>query len=156
MIQARHLFYGIAMLDRFKGLGWKRWYLIYGLCDETFSINYTAKIPQGIDRGWFMLWVTFFNQCYWVAGATLGGIFGGFLPFDTTGLDFVMTSMFVVIFLEQWLHEKQHYTAGIGILSAIICLRIFGADSFMLPTMILILASLVLGRGFLEKKVQGT
>ncbi|WP_462331932.1 AzlC family ABC transporter permease [Schwartzia sp. (in: firmicutes)] len=156
MIQARHLFYGIAMLDRFKGLGWKRLYLIYGLCDETFSINYTAKIPQGIDRGWFMLWVTFLNQCYWVAGATLGGFFGGFLPFDTKGLDFVMTAMFVVIFLEQWMHEKQHYTAGIGILSAIICLRVFGPDSFMLPTMILILASLVLGRGFLEKKVQGT
>ena len=153
MIQARHLFYGIAMLDRFKGLGWKRWYLIYGLCDESFSINFTARIPEGIDREWFMFWVTLLNQLYWVGGATLGGLLGSLLTFDTRGLDFVMTAMFVVIFLEQLLHERKHYTACIGMLSAVVCLNVFGADSFMVPTMGMILAILVFGRRYLEKTV---
>lgn len=153
MIQARHLFYGIAMLDRFKGLGWKRWYLIYGLCDESFSINFTARIPEGIDRGWFMFWVTLLNQLYWVGGATIGGLLGSLLTFATRGLDFVMTAMFVVIFLEQLLHERKHYTACIGMLSAVVCLNVFGADSFMVPTMGMILAILVFGRRYLEKTV---
>ena len=153
IIQARHLFYGIAMLDRFKGLGWKRWYLIYGLCDESFSINFTARIPEGIDRGWFMFWVTLLNQLYWVGGATIGGLLGSLLTFDTRGLDFVMTAMFVVIFLEQLLHERKHYTACIGMLSAVVCLNVFGADSFMVPTMGMILAILVFGRRYLEKTV---
>ena len=153
MIQARHLFYGIAMLDRFKGLGWKRWYLIYGLCDASFSINFTARIPEGIDRGWFMFWVTLLNQLSWVGGATIGGLLGSLLTFDTRGLDFVMTAMFVVIFLEQLLHERKHYTACIGMLSAVVCLNVFGADSFMVPTMGMILAILVFGRRYLEKTV---
>ena len=79
MIQARHLFYGIAMLDKFKGLGWKKPYLIYGMCDETFSINCSAEIPEGIDRGWFYFFVTLLNQFYWVASATLGGVLGSYL-----------------------------------------------------------------------------
>ena len=153
MIQARHLFHGIAMLDRFKGLGWKRWYLIYGLCDASFSINFTARIPEGIDRGWFMFWVTLLNQLSWVGGATIGGLLGSLLTFDTRGLDFVMTAMFVVIFLEQLLHERKHYTACIGMLSAVVCLNVFGADSFMVPTMGMILAILVFGRRYLEKTV---
>ena len=69
LIQARHLFYGISMLDKFKGTGWKKFFLIFGMCDETFSVNYTAKIPEGVDKGWFMLWVTFLNQFYWVSAA---------------------------------------------------------------------------------------
>lgn len=107
MIQARHLFYGLSMLDKFKGTGWKKPYLIFGMCDETFSINYTAKIPEHVDKGWFMFFVTLLNQIYWVSGATLGGILGSLLSFDTEGLDFVMTAMLVVIFLEQWLKEKS-------------------------------------------------
>ena len=108
LIQARHLFYGISMLGKFKGTGWKKFFLIFGMCDETFSVNYTAKIPKGVDKGWFMLWVTFLNQFYWVSAATTGGLIGSLLKFDTTGISFVMTAMFVVIFLEQWLKEKNH------------------------------------------------
>ena len=151
MVQARHLFYGIAMLDRFKGLGWKRIYLIFGMCDETFSINYSAKIPEGVDRGWFMFFVTLLNQMYWVLGATLGGILGSYLKFDTEGLDFVMTAMFIVIFLDQWLKEKKHYTALIGLLVSVVCLLGFGADSFMIPTMIGVLCFLTLFRKPIEK-----
>lgn len=111
MIQARHLFYGISMLDKYQGTGWKKLYLIFGMCDETFSINYSVKVPEDVDRGWFMFFVTLFNHLYWFSGATLGGILGAVLTFNTEGLDFAMTALFVVIFLEQWLKEKRHYTA---------------------------------------------
>lgn len=151
MIQARHLFYGISMLDKFKGLGWKRFYLIFGLCDETFSINYTADIPKNVDRGWFMFFVTLLNQFYWVAGATLGGLLGSLFTFNTEGLDFVMTAMFVVIFLEQWMKEKKHYTALIGVSASAVCLLLFGADSFLIPTMICILCLLTIFRKPIEK-----
>ncbi len=93
IIQARHLFYGISMLDKFKGTGWKKIYLIFGMCDETFSINYTANIPKDVDRGWFMFFVTLLNQFYWVSASTIGGLVGSLISFDTTGLDFVMTAM---------------------------------------------------------------
>lgn len=107
LIQARHLFYGLSMLDKFKGLGWKKYYLIFGMCDETFSINCSADIPEDVDRGWFYFWVTLLNQFYWSAAATTGGIVGSLLKIDTSGISFVMTAMFVVIFLEQWLKEKE-------------------------------------------------
>ncbi len=152
MIQARHLFYGISMLDKFKGLGKKKFYLIYGMCDETFSINYTAEIPEDVDRGWFYFFVTLLNQIYWVTGATLGGLLGNLIKFDTKGLDFVMTAMFVVIFMEQWLKEKHHISAWIGLISSVICLGIFGSNNFLVPTMICILAMLTVFRKPIEMK----
>lgn len=139
MIQARHLFYGISMLDKFKDMGWKKFYLIYGMCDETFSINCTAEIPRDCDRGWFYFFVTLLNQLYWVGGATLGGLLGNLITFDTKGLDFVMTAMFIVIFLEQWLKEKRHFSEWAGLASSAACLLIFGKDNFMIPAMICIL-----------------
>ena len=150
LIQARHLFYGISMLEKFKGTGWKKFFLIFGMCDETFSVNYTAQIPEGVDKGWFMLWVTFLNQFYWVSAATTGGLIGSLLKFDTTGISFVMTAMFVVIFLEQWLKEKNHISSLMGIAVSVLCLLIFGADSFMLPTMAAIVLLLTLSRKKLE------
>ena len=146
MLQARHLFYGIAMLDKFKGTGWKKVYLLFGMCDESFSINCSAEIPAGIDRGWFMFFVTLFNQIYWVTGATLGGLLGALIPFNTEGLDFAMTAMFVVIFLDQWRKEKVHAASLIGLGASLICLLIFGADNFLLPAMACILALLMLLR----------
>lgn len=151
MIQARHLFYGIAMLEKYKGTGWKKPYLIFGMCDESFSINYSAEIPEDVDKSWCMFFVTLLNQLYWVTGAALGGILGSFIRFNTEGLDFVMTAMFVVIFLDQWLKEKKHYTALIGVLSSVACLLIFGADSFMIPTMLCILCFLTVFRRPIEK-----
>lgn len=150
MINARHLFYGISMLDKYRGSGWKKFYLIFGMCDESFSINYTAKIPEDADQDWFMFWVTLLNQFYWVFGATLGGIFGSLIHFSTEGLDFVMTAMFVVIFLEQWIKEKNHASAVMGIVLSLFCLFVFGADHFMIPAMLVIFASLSLARGRLE------
>jgi 4-azaleucine resistance transporter AzlC len=151
LIQARHLFYGISMLDKFKNMGWKKFYLIFGMCDETFSINYTADIPADVDKGWFMFFVTLLNHLYWVSGATIGGLVGSLITFDTDGISFVMTSMFVVIFMEQWMKEKHHISAYIGLGVAALCLILFGADSFMIPTMVLIVALLAAFRKPMEK-----
>lgn len=152
MVNARHLFYGISMLDRFRGTGIKKIYLIFGMCDESFSINYTAEIPKDVDRGWFMFFVTLFNHFYWVSGAALGGIFGSLIHFNTEGLDFVMVAMFVVIFMEQWLKETNHANSLVGMGISLACLIIFGADQFILPAMLLILCSLTALRPFLEKE----
>lgn len=151
MIGARHLFYSISMLDRFKHTGWKKPFLIYFMCDETFSINYTAKIPDDVDKGWFMLWVSLLDFSYWVTGATLGGIFGNLISFSTKGLDFVMTSMFVVIFVEQWLKDKNHTSALLGIVLSVVSLLIFGPENFVIPSMILMLLALTLLRPRLEQ-----
>lgn len=151
MVNARHLFYGLSMLDKYKNVGWKKWYLVFGMCDESFSINLTARIPEHIDRGWFMFFVTFLNQCYWVLGASLGGLFGSLIPFDAEGLDFVMTALLVVIFLEQWFTEKQHFSSLIGIGCTAGCLILFGSSNFLIPAMLLILAILTLLKNPIEK-----
>lgn len=150
MINARHIFYGISMLDKYRGNGWRDIYMIFGMCDESFSINYTADIPKDIDRGWFMFFVTLLNHFYWFFGATLGGIFGSLIHFNTEGLDFVMTAMFVVIFLEQWLKDKNHVSALAGIGVSVLCLLAFGAEDFMIPAMAAILGVLTLLRRPLE------
>lgn len=146
MINARHLFYGISMLDKYRGNGLKDIYMIFGMCDESFSINYTADIPEDVDKGWFMFFVTLLNHCYWFFGATLGGIFGSLIHFNTEGLDFVMTAMFVVIFMEQWMKEKNHVSALVGIGISLICLIAFGAGNFIIPAMIGILGVLTILR----------
>lgn len=151
MVNARHLFYGISMLDRYKGTGIKKLYLIFGMCDESFSINCTTKIPADIDKGWFMFFVTLLNHLYWILGATLGGVFGSFITFSTEGLDFVMTSLFVVIFLEQWFKDNNHFSALIGIGLSLCCLILFGGKNFIIPAMISILVCLTIKRNF--KKV---
>lgn len=135
LICARHLFYGISMLEKFKGMGWKKFPLIYGMCDETFSVNYTAHIPENIDRGWFMLWVTVLNYTYWLTGAAIGGIFGSYITFNTRGLGFVMTAMFVTIFMEQWLKEQRHAASLLGVALSAVSLAVFGADNFVIPAM---------------------
>ena len=152
MIQARHLFYGIAMLEKYKGTGWKKPYLIYAMCDESFSINCSAEIPPDVDKGWFMFFVSLLNQSYWVSGAMIGGLLGSLVKFDTEGLSFVMTAMFVVIFLDSFLKEKQHISSAIGIGASVLCLVIFGSESFMIPTMVCITVLLTLSRRQIEKR----
>ena len=152
ILQARHLFYGISMLEKYRGLGWKKFYLIFGLCDETFSINCTAEVPEGVDKGWFYFFVTLLNHLYWVSGSTIGGIAGSLLQFDTEGIGFVMTAMFTVIFLERWLGEKHHDPALLGLGVSALCLALFGADSFLLPSMACLLALLTFLRRPMERR----
>lgn len=145
MVNARHLFYGISMLGKYKNVGWKKFYLIYGMCDETFSVNCTAKIPEDVDEGWFMFFVTLLNQIYWVGGATLGALLGYVIHFDTTGIEFVMTALFVVMFLNQW-EEKgaDHKAALMGVGASLLCLLVFGGQNFILPAMALIIVCFLL------------
>ncbi len=150
IVNARHLFYAISMLDRYRGHGAKTPYLIYGMCDESFSINYTAKVPEGIDRGWFFFWVTLLNHLYWFGGATVGALFGSLLSFDTKGLGFVLTAMFVTIFTENWLVSDDHRSALIGLALSFLALRIFGAESFLIPAMAALLAAFTLFRKRLD------
>mgnify|MGYP002518662032 CR=1 FL=1 len=155
MINARHLFYGLSMLERYRGLGWKKFFLIFWMCDETFSVNCSTDVPDGVDRGWFYFWVSLLDYIYWVSGAALGGIFGALLTFDLEGLSFVMTAMFVVIFLEQWLKDRRHMPALLGLGLSAVCRLIFGADSFLIPSMLAMLAALTLLRRPLEQAEKG-
>lgn len=152
MINARHLFYGIAMLDKFKGTGKKKPYLIYGMCDESFVINSSTQVPQYINQGWFMFYVTLLNQIYWVGGTTIGSLFSSAVTFNTDGLEFVMVALFVVIFLENWMQEHNHISSIIGIVASVLSLLIFGTDNFIIPAMILILVSLTSIKSTVEKR----
>ena len=153
MVNARHLFYGLSMLGKFKGLGWKRPYLIFGMCDETFAINSTAKIPAR-HRPWLVRTsgLRCAISCIGWTGATLGGLIGAHLPFNTDGLDFVLTALFLVIFLDQWLDGKhrERLSAVIGVLTSLACLLIFGANDFMIPSMIAMLILFVALRPHLD------
>lgn len=151
MVQARHMFYGLAMLDKYKNTGWKKPFLIYMMCDETFALNYSTTVPRNIDHTWYMFWISILDFIYWVSGAFLGGLLGSIITINLDGLSFVMTTMFVVIFLEQWLKEKQHYSSLIGLVAAIGSRLIFGADSFMLPAMAVIILLLTAARKPISK-----
>lgn len=151
MINARHLFYGLSMLDKYNVPGLKRFYLIFGMCDESFSINCTADISDDIDKSWFMFFVTLLNHAYWVIGATAGGLLGSLIPFNTTGLEFVMTALFVVIFLDRWLKEDTHYSSLLGLGISLLCLILFGATNFIIPSMLMILGIFSLLKKPLEK-----
>jgi 4-azaleucine resistance transporter AzlC len=146
MINARYLFYGISMLEKYRVKGIRGAFLIFSMSDETFSINCTANIPEDVDKGWFMFFVTLFNYCYWVSGSILGGLFGELIEFNTKGLEFAMTAMFIVIFMEQWLKEKSHSSSLLGLGISLLCLIIFGSKNFIIPSMILILLILSLKR----------
>lgn len=123
---------------------------MFGMCDETFSINYSTEPPAGVDRGWFMFFVTLLNQLYWVVGCTLGSFCGRALALNVEGISFAMTALFVVVFLDQWLKDAQHLSAVAGIVAAAVALVALGADSFMIPAMVLIVAAVTALRGRIE------
>lgn len=142
MVNARHLFYGISMIDTYKGTGKRKPYLIFSLTDETYSLV-SRKIPEHVERTSYCFLVSLFDQCYWVLGSILGSLAGN-LPIDFTGIDFALTALFVTIFVEQWMSTSHHLPALVGLGSAVVCLILFGADNFLIPTMILIAAVLVM------------
>lgn len=142
MINARHLFYGISMLGKYRDVKKFRTYLIFALTDETFSVVCNEKIPEGLDREWVYLWISALDQCYWVTGSVLGSIVGSMIRFNTKGLDFALTALFVVIFTDQWKNQKDHRPALAGVICSVVCVIMFGADSFIIPAMLLILAVL--------------
>ena len=153
IFNARHLFYGLSMLEKYGKLGKKKFPVIFWMCDETFSINCSVEVPEGIDKGWFYFFVSVFDYSYWIAGTTIGSIGGQFIPFDTTGIDFVMTALFLVIFVGQWEKEKSHISSLGGLAISLICLVIFGSGNFILPSMIGIILFLTLLRRPIERRI---
>lgn len=149
MVNARHLFYGLSMLESYKGFGKVKTFLIYTLCDETFSIVSSVEPPEGVDRKRFYLSISLLNYCYWVFGTFLGGIAGTYLSFNTTGLDFALTALFVVLFLEQMKKPENRVFGLIGVAATVVSLVLFGANQMVLPSMAIVLALLLTGRKLL-------
>ena len=142
VVNARHLFYGISMVDAYKGAGKKKPYLIFALTDETYSLVSAGK---GADHSYCFL-VSLFDQIWWVSGTLLGSLAGSLLPIKYEGIEFVLTALFVTIFVEQWLSTKNHFPAIVGVAATAVSLLIFGKDVFLIPSMILIAATLVLAK----------
>ncbi|WP_105888862.1 azaleucine resistance protein AzlC [Haemophilus influenzae] len=153
MISARQIFYGISMLEKYGiHIGKKRWYLITTLVDESFSLNYMAKIPPHLDKGWYMFFVSLYLHIYWVLGAAMGNLFGTVLPFNLKGVEFSMTALFLVIFAENWLKEKSHESSLLGLGIALVFLLIIGKEYFLIPTLISIWLILTMRIAKLETK----
>lgn len=146
LLNARHIFYGISLVDTYKGTGLKKGYLIFGLTDETYSLVTQNQPPEGISPPFYCLLVTLLDHIYWVAGSVLGGILGKALPISFEGVEFVLTALFVALFTEQWLSNKNHTPALIGVMSTVLCLILVGKDLFLIPSMALIALLLTLGR----------
>ncbi|MBE5939591.1 MAG: branched-chain amino acid transporter AzlC [Lachnospiraceae bacterium] len=152
MVNARHLFYGVSMIEPYKKAGKFKPYLIFGLTDETYSLVCSGKGPDGLNFHKYSFFVSLFNHMYWITGTLLGVLAGTIIKFNTAGVDFAMTALFITVFVEQWKSTKNHIPAIIGVVASVICLMIFGSDNFLIPTMILIGLSLSLGRRFIDKE----
>ena len=151
VINARHLFYGLSMLEKYRNTGKLKLYLIFGLVDETFSVVCSAEAPEGVNKNWFYFFVTILDHLYWVAGSAIGGLLGSIMSFNIKGLDFVLTALFVVIFVGQWRTRQNRLPAVIGVVCSAVCLLIFGQSQFIIPAMLAILAALTLFRKVLTK-----
>lgn len=145
MVNARHLFYGISMLGKYRGTGKRKPYLIFSLTDETYSLvcNENPSIPYEEQRNYYFF-VSIFNHFYWVAGSVLGAVFGSVLKFNTKGIDFALTALFLTVFIDQWLNSKNHFPAILGVLASVACLLIFGSENFLIPAMMIITLGLCL------------
>jgi len=151
MVNARHLFYGLPMIERWKGSGRRKPYQIFALTDETFSLLVSVETPPDLEPRAFEFWMAALNHSYWIAGSAAGALIARAIPFDPAGIDFSMTALFVVIFLEQWRGGKGRLPAAAGLGCALICLIAFGDRWFLLPSMAVILAVLLAVRPVLEK-----
>ena len=154
MVNARHLFYSISMIDLYKDAGRYKPYMIFSLTDETYSLLCDGKVPDGADPGTFRFLVSLFNHSYWVAGSVIGSLLGGVLPFSTAGIEFSMTALFLASFTEQWITSKDHIPALTGLLSTLLCLVVFGKKNFLIPAMLLITLILTLLRGRKEGEMR--
>lgn len=154
MINARHLFYGLSMLTKFNTMRKRKPYMIFSLTDETFSLLCGVEPPSGIDSHWFYFFIALLNHIYWIVGSAIGAVIGSVFSFNTKGIDFVMTALFVVIFMEQWNQSENHIPAIIGVCSSLVCLFVFGESNFIVPSMIAILLLLTIFKKPIEVRSQ--
>lgn len=152
IVNARHIFYGLSLLDKFKDMGKKKPYMIWALTDETYALLVAANPPDYVDAKKFRFWIAVLDHTYWIIGCALGGLIGSLITFNTKGIDFVMTALFIVITLDQWKDANSHIPAILGLFISILCLLIFGANNFLIPALLLILAALIFFRKHIEAK----
>ena len=138
LLNARHIFYGISLIDTYKNTGKKKPYLIFALTDETYSLVTQNQPPEGMKKHTYCFLVSLLDHIYWVAGCVIGSVAGNFIPISFEGIEFVLTALFVTLFTEQWLSNKNHFPAIVGVVSTVLCLVIFGKDIFLIPSMVLI------------------
>ncbi len=150
MVNARHLFYGISMLEKYKGAGAKKPYMIFALTDETYSLVCSEYEGTEEERHQYYFTVSLMNQSYWIIGSVIGAFLGTVIPFSVEGIDFALTALFVTIFVEQWLSKKDHGPALIGVGVSVLCVLVFGAEHFLIPAMCLITAALAIFRKVTE------
>ncbi len=143
-VNSRHLFYGLSFIEKFKSMGKKGWYMIFSLSDETYSLLCGTNVPKELDENKALFFIALLNQCYWVLGSVAGSLLGALITINTIGIDFAMTALFVVIFVEQWYAVKSHLPAVIGFLCGVFCLLVFGVNQFILPSLILAVGLLLL------------
>lgn len=155
MVNIRHIFYGLSLLERFSEMGKKRLYMIFSLTDETYSLYFLTKTPKDVEEGKFLFAIALLDQSYWVIGSGIGALLGSIIPFDAAGIDFAMTALFVVIMVEQWMEKKNRSFISIGLGCGLVCLLIFGAENFILPTMVCIMLLLILGSKYFGKGKSG-
>ena len=153
MVNARHLFYSISMIEKYRDAGKYKPYMIFALTDETYSLLCDGMTPSGVEPNQYRFLVSLFNHSYWVAGSIIGSLLGAVLPFSTEGIEFSMTALFVAAFTEQWLTTKDHVPALTGLICTLLCLVVFGRDNFLIPAMLLITLVLTLLRGREEGRV---
>lgn len=151
-LNARHIFYGLSMLEKFKIMGKLKPYMIYAMSDETYSLLCSVKTPPGISTKSYYFFIALFDQSYWVIGCLLGGLIGSMITFDTTGIDFSMTALFITIAIDQWRDTKDHIPVLVGLFCSVISLFLFGADHFIIPALIGITVCLLLFRSRIEAK----
>ena len=150
MVSARHIFFSISMIGRYRAEGKRKWYLYYALCDETYAMLSRDEMPEGVNISGYRLLVTLFDQSAWIAGSVLGGWIGTLLTFDSTGIDFAMTALFTTVFLQQWIDSKCHIPAVTGVLATLACRLAFGPDIFLIPAMIIIILTMTVMRKKIE------
>lgn len=152
VVNFRHIFYGLSFLDRFNCMGLRKWYMVFALTDETYSLLCGMKAPAGVDQKKFYFCVAFLDQSYWILGSVIGSLAGSMITFNTKGMDFAMTALFIVIFLDQWKAYSSHIPALTGLVCTVAVLLTAGPGSIVIPSMILIVIALMLGRKRIESK----
>ena len=155
MVSARHIFFSISMIDRYRNEGRRKWYLYYALCDESYAMLSRDVCPEGVNLSAYRLLVTLLDQASWITGSFLGGWLGSLLAFDSTGIDFAMTALFTTVFIQQWIDSKCHIPALLGITATLACRLLFGRDFFLIPAMIIILGTLIVMREKIDSRMGG-
>ncbi len=156
LINFRHLVYGLSMLEKFRGMGLRKFYMIFSLTDETYALLSSVQVPAGVEPHSFYFSIALLDHSYWILGSVIGAVAGALLPIDTTGIDFAMTALFVVIAVDQWKAYKKHLPALLGAIVTLVSLTLVGADNMLLPALAVIVVALLLLRGHLDEEPQST